>query len=72
MIQGLSHPTFVVGDLAKMTDILVGVFDAREVYASGRETFSTAPEKIFLIGDIWVAIMEGDPLPVRRYNHVAF
>lgn len=72
MIEGLSHMTFVVRDLERMTEILVGVFDAREVYSSGDETFSLSREKFFLIGGVWVAVMEGDPLPARSYNHVAF
>lgn len=72
MIRGLSHMTFIVSDLERMTDILTGVFGAEEIYASGEETFSVAREKFFLIGDIWIAIMEGAPLPERSYNHIAF
>ncbi|TPK81982.1 FosX/FosE/FosI family fosfomycin resistance thiol transferase [Mesorhizobium sp. B2-4-12] len=72
MIDGLSHMTFIVRNLGRMTRILEGVFDAREVYASDAEQFSLSREKFFLIGDIWIAIMEGEPLPERSYNHVAF
>jgi fosfomycin resistance protein FosX len=72
VIEGLSHMTFIVRDLERMTAILTGVFDAREVYSSGRETFSTAREKFFQVGSLWIAIMEGEPLPSRTYNHVAF
>ena len=72
MIEGLSHMTFIVRDLERMAAILTGVFDAREVYSSGAETFSTAREKFFQIGTLWIAIMEGEPLPSRTYNHVAF
>jgi fosfomycin resistance protein FosX len=72
VIEGLSHVTFVVRDLDRMTRILTGIFGAREVYASGDETFSIAREKFFQIGDLWVAVMEGEPLPSRTYNHVAF
>lgn len=72
MIEGLSHMTFIVRDLERMTEILEGVFDAREVYVSDARQFSLSPEKFFLIGDIWVAIMEGEPLPERSYNHIAF
>jgi catechol 2,3-dioxygenase-like lactoylglutathione lyase family enzyme len=64
--------TFIVRDLERMTAILTGVFGAREVYSSGEETFSTAREKFFQIGTLWIAIMEGEPLPSRTYNHVAF
>ena len=52
--------------------ILTGIFGAREVYASGEETFSVAREKFFQVGDLWIAVMEGEPLPSRTYNHVAF
>jgi len=72
MIEGLSHMTFIVRDLERMTTILTGVFDAREVYSSGEETFSTAREKFFEVGNLWIAVMEGEPLPSRTYNHIAF
>jgi fosfomycin resistance protein FosX len=72
VIAGLSHMTFVVRDLERMTRILTGIFGAWEVYASGGETFSIAHEKFFLVGDLWIAVMEGEPLPSRTYNHVAF
>lgn len=72
MTEGLSHVTFVVRDLERMTRILQEVFDAREVYASGDETFSIAREKFFVAGGVWIAIMEGEALPSRTYNHVAF
>jgi catechol 2,3-dioxygenase-like lactoylglutathione lyase family enzyme len=64
--------TFVVRDLERMTRILTGIFGAREVYASGEETYSIAREKFFQVGDLWIAVMEGEPLPSRTYNHVAF
>jgi catechol 2,3-dioxygenase-like lactoylglutathione lyase family enzyme len=72
VIEGLSHMTFVVRDLDRMTAILTGVFDAREVYASGDQTFSLSREKFFQVGGLWIAVMEGEVLPVRSYNHVAF
>ena len=72
MIEGLSHVTFVVRDLERMTRILTGIFDAREVYASGQDTFSIAREKFFQVGDLWIAVMEGEPLPSRTYIHLAF
>ena len=52
MIAGLSHMTFVVRDLERMTRILTGIFGAREVYASGEETFSVAREKFFQVGEL--------------------
>jgi catechol 2,3-dioxygenase-like lactoylglutathione lyase family enzyme len=72
VIEGLSHVTFVVRDLERMTRILTSIFGAREVYASGEETFSVAREKFFQVGDLWIAVMEGEPLPSRTYDHVAF
>ncbi|ENT03431.1 FosX/FosE/FosI family fosfomycin resistance hydrolase [Brucella sp. 63/311] len=76
MVQGLSHMTFIVRDLDRMEEILTTVFDARRVYDSGAETFSLSKERFFLIGNgkepIWIATMEGEPLPTRTYNHVAF
>jgi catechol 2,3-dioxygenase-like lactoylglutathione lyase family enzyme len=72
VIEGLSHMTFVVRDLDRMTKILTGVLGAREVYASGGETFSLSQEKFFQVGALWVAVMEGEALPARSYNHVAF
>jgi catechol 2,3-dioxygenase-like lactoylglutathione lyase family enzyme len=72
MIEGLSHITFIVRDLKKMTHFLTTIFDAKEIYSSGDKTFSISPEKFFLINGIWVAIMEGKPLSEKTYNHVAF
>ena len=40
MSSGLSHMTFIVSDLDKMTSILTDVLKAEEVYDSGQETFS--------------------------------
>jgi fosfomycin resistance protein FosX len=52
------------------------------VYDSGDRTFSVSRERFFLVGDgagdpyapapIWIATMEGTPLPSPTYNHVAF
>ena len=76
MVQGLSHMTFIVRDLDRMEAILTTVLDARKVYDSGEQTFSLSKERFFLVGDgaepIWIATMEGEPLPTRTYNHVAF
>jgi len=72
MIQGISHITFIVSDLDRMTDLLKTVFGAEEVYSSGEKTFSISKEKFFLVNGLWIAIMEGMPLSERTYNHVAF
>src|SRR5690606_8240713 len=71
-VEGISHITLVVRDLERTAQLLKDVLDAREVYSSGDETFSIAREKFFLIGGVWVAIMEGPALSERTYNHVAF
>lgn len=76
MVQGLSHITFIVRNLDRMEEILTTVLGARKVYDSGAQTFSLSKERFFLVGDgaepIWIATMEGEPLPTRTYNHVAF
>ncbi|MGE4193712.1 MAG: FosX/FosE/FosI family fosfomycin resistance hydrolase [Pseudodesulfovibrio sp.] len=72
MIEGLSHITFIVRDLDRMTAFLAAVFDADQVYDSGDATFSLSRERFFRIAGVWVAVMEGDPLPEPTYNHVAF
>ncbi|SHM36868.1 FosX/FosE/FosI family fosfomycin resistance hydrolase [Roseibium suaedae] len=72
MATGLSHITFIVSDLERMSLVLTSVLGAREVYSSGEDMFSISQEKFFLVGDVWVAIMKGAPLTERTYNHVAF
>ena len=72
MIEGLSHITFIVRDLDRTSSFLSGIFDAKEIYSSGDATFSISREKFFLIGGMWIAIMEGESLQERTYNHVAF
>jgi catechol 2,3-dioxygenase-like lactoylglutathione lyase family enzyme len=54
-----------------MSHFLENIFDAREVYSSGERKFSISKEKFFLINGLWFAIMEGDPLTEKTYNHVA-
>ncbi len=71
MIEGLSHITFIVSDLERMAQFLENIFDAREVYSSDERNFSVSKEKFFLINGLWFAIMEGDPLTEKTYNHVA-
>jgi len=72
MIQGISHITLIVRDLERSADFLRAIFDAREVYRSGDTQYSLSNEMFFLIGDIWLCIMAGEPLPKRTYNHIAF
>ncbi len=72
MIEGLSHITFVVSDMERTGQFLETVLDGREVYSSGDDTFSISRERFYLVGGLWIAIMEGAPLPDQTYNHVAF
>lgn len=72
MIEALSHITIIVKDVQRTGHFLQVVFDAREIYDSSGKNFSVAYEKFFLINDIWVAVMQGDPLQERSYNHIAF
>jgi catechol 2,3-dioxygenase-like lactoylglutathione lyase family enzyme len=74
MSQGLSHITFIVRDLDRMERLLVTILDAQKVYDSGERTFSLSRERFYLVGSpsVWIAIMEGESLPARSYNHVAF
>ena len=72
MIEGLSHITLIVRDPDDMAVILKTVFDAEEIYDSGETQYSLSREKFFLIGGVWVAVMQGDALADRSYNHIAF
>jgi catechol 2,3-dioxygenase-like lactoylglutathione lyase family enzyme len=71
-MEGISHITFIVKDLAKSSQFFKTIFDAEEVYSSGDKLFSISKEKFFLIGGLWVAIMQGESLHERTYNHTAF
>lgn len=72
MISGISHITFMVQDLERASLFWQHVFAAREVYASGERSFSLAEEKFFLINDIWICLMRGEPPQERGYDHIAF
>lgn len=71
-VEGLSHMTFICRDISRMASILTEALGAREIYCSGESGFSLSPEKFFLAGDLWIAVMEGESLPSRSYNHIAF
>ena len=72
MISGVSHMTFIVQDLDKATEFFQTIFSARIVYDSGSRTFSLSRERFFLVGSLWIVIMEGPSLPEQTYNHIAF
>lgn len=71
-VNGISHITFIVSDLDRTSRMFEYIFGAREVYSSGDETHSYSREKYFQVNGIWLAIMQGEPLAERTYNHVAF
>ena len=72
MIEGLSHITLVVSDLDRMKQIVESVLGGQEVYSSGVRLHSLAPEKFFLIGNIWLAIMQDQRAATHAYEHIAF
>ena len=67
-IKGISHLTLICRDLEKSAKLFSDLFGAIEVYSSEEKNFSLSREKFFLIGDLWIALMEGSPLE-RSYNH---
>lgn len=72
MIKGISHITFVVKDLHRTAALLEEILDAEEVYDSRNESHSLYPEKFFLIGGQWIAVMQAEEVVNRTYHHVAF
>jgi catechol 2,3-dioxygenase-like lactoylglutathione lyase family enzyme len=71
-VQGISHITFIVRDLDRMARFLCEGLGATEVYDSHVKNFSLSREKFFLLGDTWLAAMEGEPPAERSYRHLAF
>ncbi|WP_230530082.1 FosX/FosE/FosI family fosfomycin resistance hydrolase [Microvirga roseola] len=71
-IEGLSHITLITRDLERMSAIVEQVLDGRQIYSSGEDTFSLSREKFIDVGGLWIAVMEGESLPTRTYNHIAF
>lgn len=72
MIEGISHITLMVKDLERAAHLVKSVFEAEEVYSSEDKTFSIAKEKFFLIGGLWLALMEGQTFQKSTYEHIAF
>ena len=72
MIESISHIKFIVKDVRRTADFFRSVFNAEEIYDSSEKSFSTSYEKFFIIGGTWIAVMEGEPLSERSYNHIAF
>jgi catechol 2,3-dioxygenase-like lactoylglutathione lyase family enzyme len=72
MIKGISHITIIVKDIEKTAVLFQKLFNAEEIYSSGNDIHSISKEKFLLINDIWLAIMEGESLLEKTYNHIAF
>ena len=70
MVKGISHITFLVRDIERTTKLFEAL-GARQVYDSGVQTHSLSKERFFVLGGVWFALMEGEPLPKRTYNHIA-
>ncbi|MCL2197476.1 MAG: FosX/FosE/FosI family fosfomycin resistance hydrolase [Defluviitaleaceae bacterium] len=68
----ISHITLTVRDLEHSSEFYKKIFQAKEIYSSGENTFSIAKEKFFLIGEIWLCLMQGEQTIPRTYNHIAF
>jgi len=72
MIESISHITFIVKDVKRTADFFRAIFNAKEIYDSSEKNFSASYEKFFIIGGTWIAVMEGETLLERSYNHIAF
>ena len=72
MVEGVSHITWMVRDLARTGAMLEAVLGARMVYESGEQGFSLAPERFYELGGVWLCIMRGDGPSAPTYDHVAF
>src|SRR4051794_6058276 len=72
MIQGISHITFIVRDLQRTATLLCEGLGAEQVYDSVVKNFSLSRERFFLLGGVWIAVMEGEPPADKSYQHVAF
>jgi catechol 2,3-dioxygenase-like lactoylglutathione lyase family enzyme len=71
-MEGISHITFVLRDLERMSALLRQGLGAREVYDSAGNNHSLSREKFFVLGGVWLATMEGESSAERSYQHVAF
>ncbi len=71
-IEGISHATFVVRDLERMAKFICEGLGGREVYDSAKKCFSLSNEKFFLVGNSWIAAMQGESYDQKSYSHLAF
>jgi catechol 2,3-dioxygenase-like lactoylglutathione lyase family enzyme len=71
-VESISHITFIVRDVERMATFLCQGLGAAEVYDSQAKNFSLSREKFFVLGECWIAAMEGEPPAERTYRHLAF
>lgn len=70
-MKEISHITLICKDISKSAKLFCDLFDAKEIYSSDKHNFSISSEKFLLIGELWIALMEGNSIE-RSYNHIAF
>jgi len=71
-VESISHIAFIVSDIDRMTLFLCEGLGAKEVF-DNIVLMSEAPrEKFFVLGDVWLAAIEGESPSDRSYQHVAF
>jgi catechol 2,3-dioxygenase-like lactoylglutathione lyase family enzyme len=70
-MKGISHITLICKDIIKSSQLFCDLFGAQEIYSSDDHNFSVSKEKFLLIGDLWMALMQGNSIE-RSYNHIAF
>ena len=58
--------------MARSTQLMRDVLGATVTYETGAETFSLSREVFLDVGGVWLVLMEGEALPSRSYNHIAF
>ncbi len=71
-IEAISHITFIVKDVERTAKFLCDGLGADEIYDSKERNFSLSREKFFMLGGVWLAVMEGTPPTERTYRHLAF
>ena len=71
-IEAISHITFIVKDVERTARFFCEGLGADEIYDSKENYFSLSREKFFMLGGVWLAVMEGTPPAERTYRHLAF
>ena len=70
-MKRISHITLLCKDIVKSAQLFCDLFNAKEIYSSDEHNFSISREKFLLVGDLWIALMQGNAIQ-RSYNHIAF